>query len=99
MEFAGYFPAFTSLVLGPKDSLWVQTLLPDEELTALGATLALEDMGSRVWGVFGADGHYLGTVAFPTRFQPIRAVGDRFYGVATDDLDVQSVKVFRVVTG
>lgn len=99
MEFADYLPALTSVALGPNDSLWVQIPLSDEELATRGATLAVDDMGSRRWGVFDADGRYMGTVQFPTRFRPIRSVGSLFYGISTDDLDVQSVKVYRVETG
>jgi hypothetical protein len=32
----------------------------------------------------------------PGKFQPMRAVGDRFYGVFRDDLDVQHVMVVGV---
>lgn len=98
MGFADYFPTFTSLALGPRMSLWVRMLRSTEALVAQGRMVAVKDMGSRTWGVFGADGHYLGTVTFPVDFQPVRVVGDRFYGISRDDLDVQSVEVFRVVT-
>lgn len=97
MEFADYFPAFASVAFGPAGSLWVQNLLSDDELSAQGATVAVLDMGSTEWGVFDADGRYLGTVAFPGTFQPVRVIGDRFFGIARDDFDVQSLKVYRVV--
>jgi hypothetical protein len=97
MSFAKYFPAFATLTLGPQESLWVQTLLAPGELATKGAALAAKDMGSKKWVVFGADGHYLGLVTFPVEFQPLRVVGDRFYGIAEGDLGVQRVRVYRVV--
>jgi hypothetical protein len=98
-EFADYFPAFVSLALGPNGSIWVQNFRSGDELAGEGETFDVQDMGSPEWGVFDAEGRYLGTVTFPGRYQPIRAMGDRFYGVARDELDVQSLKVYRVITG
>lgn len=97
MQFAEYFPVFASLTLGPQGSLWVQTLLTGQEIAAQGAAIAARDMGSRKWEVFGADGHYLGSVTFPAKFEPMSVVGDRFYGVAKDALDVETVQVYQVV--
>jgi 6-bladed beta-propeller len=97
MEFAESFPTFVSVVLGPNGSLWVQNLASEDEPAARVASVEIEDMGSTEWGVFGADGHYLGSARFPVRFRPIRVKGDRFYGIALDELDVQSVKAFRVL--
>jgi len=54
-------------------------------------------LGSKEWKVFDPEGRYLGVVDFPPRFSPFRTLGDRFYGVALDELDVQSLKVFLVV--
>ena len=99
MEFGERFPAFASLTHGPYGSLWIQTLLSEEELAERGgATLFVDEMGSRVWDVVDSDGRYLGQVAFPTRFEPVRFLEDRFYGIERDDLDVESVRVYRVVT-
>ena len=56
-------------------------------------------MGSTTWSVFDQEGRYLGDVTFPGKYQPIRAMGDKFYGIARDELDVQSLKVYRIVTG
>ncbi|MCR4339968.1 MAG: 6-bladed beta-propeller [Gemmatimonadaceae bacterium] len=97
MDFADVLPVFASVVWGPAGSLWVQELLSAEELADGGAAVQVEDMGSRRWGVFDAAGRYLGIVEFPERFVPIRAVGERFYGITRDELDVQSVKAYQVV--
>ncbi len=99
MEFADYFPTFVTIALGPNGSVWVQNFRSGDELAGEGETFDVQDMGSTDWGVFDAEGRYLGIVTFPGRYQPIRAMGDRFYGVARDELDVQSLKVYRVITG
>ncbi len=96
-EFADHYPAFVTLALGPRGSVWVQNFRSGSELAGEGETFDVQDLGSTEWGVFDAEGRYLGSVKFPGRYQPIRAMGDRFYGIARDELDVQSLKVYRVV--
>jgi hypothetical protein len=98
-EFADTYPAFYSLALGPDGSVWVQQLRSGDDLAGEGGAFDIQDLGSTDWGVFDAEGRYLGVVTFPGRYQPIRSLGDRFYGVARDELDVQSLKVYRVITG
>lgn len=97
-QIGDHFPAFASLALGPQGSLWVQRVRSGDELAGEDETFDVQDIGSTEWGVFDAEGRYLGTVTFPGRYQPIRAIGDLFYGVARDELDVQSLKVYRVIT-
>ena len=97
-SFAENYPAFVSVALGPLGSVWVQRILSGDELAGEGETFNVQDLGSTNWDVFDADGRYLGMLTFPGKYQPIRAMGDRFYGIARDELDVQSLKVYRVVT-
>ena len=98
MEFADHYPAFVSLALGPKGSVWVQHFRTGDELAGEGETFDIQDLGSTDWSVFDAEGRYLGVVTFPGKYQPIKAIGDRFYGIARDDMDVQSLKVYLIVT-
>jgi hypothetical protein len=98
IQFADYYPAFVSLALGPLGSVWVQNFRTGDELAGEEGTFDIQDLGSTDWGVFDAEGRYLGVVTFPGKYQPIRAMGDRFYGIARDDMDVQSLKVYRVLT-
>jgi hypothetical protein len=99
MEFADHYPTFVSLALGPQGSIWVQHFRSGDELVEEEeGTFDIQDLGSTDWSVFDAEGRYLGVVTFPGKYQPIMARGDRFYGIARDDLDVQSLKVYRVVT-
>lgn len=99
MEFADHYPAFVSLAIGPQGSLWVQHFRTGDEVAGAEGTFDIQDLGSTTWSVFEAEGRYLGDVTFPGKYQPLRSIGDRIYGVARDELDVQSLKVYRVVTG
>lgn len=96
--FAEHYPAYASLMAGPEGTVWVQRfrtgadIAEDEE-----ATFDIQDMGSNEWDVFDAEGRYLGLLAFPARVQPLLAQGERIYGVARDELDVQSLKVYRII--
>lgn len=96
--FADNYPAFVSLALGPAGSVWVQRFMSGDELAGDEVTFNIQDLGSSTWDVFDAEGRYMGAVTFPGKYQPIRAMGDRFYGIARDELDVQSLKVYRVIT-
>lgn len=98
-SFADNYPAFVSLALGPLESVWAQRFVSGEELAGEEGTFNIQDLGSSTWDVFDADGRYLGPVTFPGKYQPIRAIGDRFYGIARDEMDVQSLKVYRIETG
>jgi len=97
MEFAPDLPAFASIAFGPAGSLWVQHFEAPSESEGERVRVFVEDMGSTDWSVFDRQGHLMGVVSFPVEFRPLQAVGDRFYGIARDDLDVQSVKAFRIV--
>jgi hypothetical protein len=97
-SFADNYPAFVSVALGPASSVWVQRFMSGDEIAGDEATFNIQDLGSSTWDVFDAEGRYLGPVTFPGKYQPIRAMGDRFYGIARDELDVQSLKVYRVIT-
>lgn len=98
MEFAEHLPALAAVAFGPFDSLWVQGFTPPDEFEDTRVRFSVQDMGSLDWGVFDAEGQYLGVVRFPVDFHPVRVVEDRFYGIARDELDVPTVRVFRVLT-
>lgn len=95
--FADYYPAFASLFAGPEGSLWVQRIRTGTELAGEEGTFDAQDLGSSEWDVFDDDGRYMGVVDFPVRFGPVRLEGDRFYGIARDELGVQSVGVYRLI--
>ena len=92
-HFAEFYPAFASVQMGPQGSMWVQHIqspstLSEEELASWNL---LEDIGSRDWDVFDAEGRFLGAVTMPPRFAPRIIVDNEIYGVWRDDLDVQYV--------
>lgn len=94
--FAEHYPLFASLFLGPEGSLWVQRIRTGDELAGDGGTFDAQDLGSPDWDIFDEEGRYLGVVSFPSRYQPLRVVGERIYGVARDELDVQRLAVYRI---
>jgi hypothetical protein len=49
------------------------------------------------WDVLSYEGRLLGTLQLPANFRPQALSGDRIYGVEKDDLDVESVAVYRIV--
>jgi hypothetical protein len=61
-----------------------------------GRTFDPQDIGAPEWDVFDRQGRFLGVLTMPSRFQPLRVVDDRVYGVQRDELDVQHVVRLRV---
>jgi len=88
-DFAESYPAFASLLVGPDGTLWVQRIRTGDELGGPG--FDMQDLGSSEWEVFDADGRYLGVVTMPERVQPMLIRDEAIYGLARDDLDVQTV--------
>ena len=79
-EFA---PAVSALVAG--DAFVLVSRTPEAEL------------GKPVdWDILGYDNKLLGTIRLPARFQPRALLRDRLYGIEKDDLDVQSVAIYRI---
>jgi hypothetical protein len=97
IEFADHYPAFASLLGGPHGSIWVQHVRSAQQVAASGGEFSAMDVGASDWDVFDPDGRFLGMLSLPDRFQPMRVVEDRLYGVWRDDLDVQHVLVVQVV--
>ena len=97
VAFADFYPNFASLLAGPDGTIWVQAIRTGTDIAADGADFDVQDLGSSEWDVFDGDGRYLGVVSFGVRFQPLRVIGDRFYGVARDELGVQAVSVYQLV--
>jgi len=53
---------------------------------------------ARFQTVFTPDGRRLGDVRLPDHFRPMAVTADRVYGVSTDELDVETVKVYALET-
>jgi hypothetical protein len=98
ISYEDFFPAFTQMRNGPKQSLWVQRNGVPSDMTEDEQENwnPLLDQGSDEWDVFDADGRFMGFVTMPERFTPFSLKGDLFYGVWRDEFEVQYVKVYRV---
>jgi hypothetical protein len=96
MEFADSYPVFAQLLRSEDGTLWVQRIRTSRDVPE-GVEWSAQDMGSNEWEVFDAEGRYLGVLAFPLRFQPIREVDGVIWGVERDEFDVQSVVGYRVL--
>lgn len=95
-HFADFLPAFRSLVVGPRGTIWVQHVRPasaltEEELVYWHLPQAAE------WDVFDPEGRFLGVVTMPPRFTPTVFRDDRVYGDWRDESGVQFVVRLRIV--
>lgn len=52
-----------------------------------------------VWSVLDAEGHLLGEIRTPRRFQLFHVAGDRMAGIGWDALRVETIRVYRVRKG
>lgn len=80
-------PTLAGLLVDPGGNLWVEPF----RLSNVPST-------GRFHTVFAPDGRRLGDVPLPDHFRPMAVTADRVYGVATDDLDVETVQVFALET-
>ena len=48
------------------------------------------------WDILGYENRLLGMIRLPARFQPRALLRDRLYGIEKDELDVQSVAIYRI---
>lgn len=55
--------------------------------------------GLGTYSVIAPDGIWVGSVRMPPRFRVLDVAGDRVLGVLKDELDVESLAVFRITTG
>jgi hypothetical protein len=94
-SFADHYPAFAQVLAGPAETLWMQRLVTPQDMAETG-TFDLQNFGSDEWDVFDGEGRYLGVVAMPARFTPLRVTDDAFWGVQRDELDVPSVVRYRL---
>jgi hypothetical protein len=101
ITFADNYPAYLQILGGPEETVWAQhvqlpSALTDDQREVYNPGL---DLGAPEWDVFDRDGRYLGIVRMPTRFMPLRFIGDKIYGIQRDELDVQYVVRLGIVKG
>ena len=56
----------------------------------------LDENTAAAYDVLQLSGDFLGVLQFPPRFRPMAALGNRVYGVARDEYDVETVVVYAV---
>lgn len=85
MDYPATLPSASELMTDSDGYLWVEPFDAD-----------IGDETSPPWVVLAPDGHLLGVIGFPGRLE-IRAITtDRVYGVWTDELDIEWVRVYRL---
>ncbi|TVP46653.1 MAG: hypothetical protein EA350_06550 [Gemmatimonadales bacterium] len=100
MEFESHWPVLAAVLPGPDGTLWVQRVEAGARLEELTIeALQAGEFGSRRWDVFDSEGTYMGAVNMPEGVQPLRFVGDRLYGIHSDDLRIQRAVRLRVNRG
>jgi len=76
---------------------WISNLIVDET-----GAVWVEEWESRfvsaprTWGVFSAEGRWIGSIRLPARFVPRRIGRDYVLGLWRDDLDVEHVQKYRL---
>lgn len=79
-------PAFNALLVDDGGNLWVERFpWPGDPQPR--------------WDVFDREGKLLGTVTLPARFRPTHVGDDFVLGVWEDDLEVQHVRMYRLLKG
>jgi hypothetical protein len=90
-----------ALVVGTGESPEVRFYGPDGALDRIvrwgdSDRSVVGSMPARDWLVFGAEGTIVATVRTPAQFEPGAVRGDRVWGVFRDELDVESVRAYRI---
>lgn len=91
-------PAYTGLVSSDQGETWVGDYHPGQHqvVTAYMGPVRLPE---RRWRIFADDGALRATVRTPDGFRPVTVRDGRVWGVHTDELDVESVRAYRVERG
>ena len=101
MEFGSVYPAYSGLLGGPDSTILVQRTVTVSE-AAKAADTSGTASGNPLepqWDVFDASGRYQGVIRLPAGFRLKAVLGDRFYGVVYDSLNVPSVVRLKRVVG
>lgn len=84
-SFPPVFPAFDRLVMDDRGNSWMRVYH------------APHDRGDARWLVLDPEGGWRADALLPGGLQVTRITGDRVVGVFRDELDVESVRVFRIL--
>ena len=85
LKFPKQFPAYAGMLRDANANLWLKDYgwPPDET--------------AEIWQVFDANSRWLGALDMPPRFNLMRVSGNYLLGIARDDLDVEHVRVYRLI--
>ena len=87
-------PRYADLVPDPGGTIWLKRYDP-----GFDSHWVLRRRTGGAWDVVRPDGGYLATVSVPDGFRLMSVRGDRVAGVATDEMGVERVLVFRLTRG
>ena len=104
-------PAFDGIVVANDGGVWVRRMAgPDAATvrgsaprsnTVTGGTLSwfAAELNGQEWHIYDTAGKLVARARLPPRFRPTEIAGSKVLGVWKDELDVESVRVFRVIRG
>jgi hypothetical protein len=93
LSFAATLPAFIAVVAPRDGGVWVQQHATTGELLAA----APYAVATNRWTVFDLDGRWLGTVTAPNGLRLTEVGADYVLGVWRDELDVEYVRLHRLI--
>lgn len=88
-EPASHHPVHGALIADKAGNLWVERY----------RSHLLEDPGPQEWDIFDGDGRLVGYLATPSDFEITDIGADFVLGFHTDELGVQTVRMYRLVRG
>lgn len=88
-EYASHHPVHGALLADQAGNLWVERY----------RSHLLEDPGPQEWDIFDAEGRLVGYLATPSDFEITDIGADFVLGFHTDELGVQTVRMYRLVRG
>lgn len=87
-------PVFWDFLVDGGEFVWVREYDPRVHATNVGGLMTAGPGGN--WAVFDLDGRHVTSVAVPEDFEPMRIESDNLIGVRRDELDVESVRIYRI---
>ena len=74
----------------------VSALVAGDAFVLVSRTPEAEQGKPTDWDIIAYDNRLLGTIRLPAKFQPRALLRDRLFGIEKDELDVQSVAIYRI---
>lgn len=87
-------PVFWDFLVDGEEFVWVRDYDPRIHATNVGGLSTAGPGGE--WSVLDSDGRRVTTVAIPDDFSPVSIESNYLIGIRRDELDVESVRVYRI---